>query len=280
MFDPAVVEPDRGLPRRARGRRARARARRRDRADRAAAGRAAASQVHGIDLSRAMVRRLRAKPGGEGIEVTIGDFATTRVEGSFRLAYLVCNTIMNLTTQAEQVACFRNAAAHLEPGGQFVVEVGVPDLRRLPPGERFVVFDASETALGRRRVRRREPGPDLASLRDPSTDDVEKSSGPFRYVWPAELDLMAQLGRHGAPRALGGLGQRAVHQRQPAARLGLGEAASVRRESPGGTARATSASSRRVDLRVRQRLARVAGPSALRGTGHGRAQGARSARWP
>ena len=91
--------------------------------------------VHGIDLSGAMVARLRAKPGGEAIGVTVGDFATTRVDGSFSLVYLVFNTIMNLTTQAAQVACFRNAAAHLEPGGCFVVEVGVPQLRRLPPGE-------------------------------------------------------------------------------------------------------------------------------------------------
>ena len=91
--------------------------------------------VHGIDLSKAMVARLRAKPGAEDIGVTIGDFATTTVDGTFSLAYLVFNTIMNLTTQAAQVACFRNVAAHLEPGGCFVIEVGVPDLQRLPPGE-------------------------------------------------------------------------------------------------------------------------------------------------
>ena len=82
--------------------------------------------VHGIDLSKAMVGRLRAKPGGEDIGVTIGDFSTTTVDGSFSLVYLVFNTIMNLTTQAAQVACFRNAATHLEPGGCFVIEVGVP----------------------------------------------------------------------------------------------------------------------------------------------------------
>src|ERR687888_693272 len=98
--------------------------------------------VHGIDMSRAMVARLRAKPGGEDIDVTIGDFATTTVDGSFAVAYLVFNTIGNLTTQAAQVACFRNVAAHLKPGGCFVVEVGVPQLRRLPPGERFRVFEA------------------------------------------------------------------------------------------------------------------------------------------
>ena len=91
-------------------------------------------EVHGIDMSRAMVARLRAKPGGDAIGVTIGDFATTRVDGTFSLAYLVFNTIENLTMQDAQVACFRNAAAHLEPGGCFVVEVEVPELRRLRPG--------------------------------------------------------------------------------------------------------------------------------------------------
>src|SRR4029450_540273 len=90
--------------------------------------------VHGIDLSEEMVERLRAKPGAEGIEVTIGDFATTRVDGAFSLAYVVFNTIGNLTTQDAQVECFRNVAAHLETGGCFVIELGVPELRRLPPG--------------------------------------------------------------------------------------------------------------------------------------------------
>src|SRR5512134_1413708 len=104
--------------------------------------------VHGIDVSEAMVSRLRAKPGGGDIGVTIGDFAAITVDGSFSLVYLVFNTIMNLTTQAAQVACFRNAAAHLELGGCFVVEVGVPELRRLPPGETFHVFSGGENAWG------------------------------------------------------------------------------------------------------------------------------------
>src|ERR687897_2403250 len=91
--------------------------------------------VHGIDLSEAMVARLRAKPGADRIAVTIGDFATTTVDATFSVAYLVANTIMNLTTQDEQVACFRNVAAHLGPGGCFVIEVLVPRLRTLPPGE-------------------------------------------------------------------------------------------------------------------------------------------------
>ena len=170
-----------------------------------------------------MVARLRAKPGGEGIGVTIGDFSTARAEGSFRLVYLVFNTIMNLTTQAAQVACFRNAAAHLEPGGCFVIEVGVPDLQRLPPGERFVVFDCSETHWGIDEYDVANQG--LIShhfeIRDGTGREVV---GPFRYVWPAELDLMAQLAGLRAARALGGLEARAVHERQPPARLGLGEA--------------------------------------------------------
>ena len=91
--------------------------------------------MHGIELSPAMVAQLRAKPGADDIGVTIGDFATATVDGTFGLAYLVRNTIMNLTTQDEQVACFRNVAAHLEPGGCFVIEVIVPELQRLPPGE-------------------------------------------------------------------------------------------------------------------------------------------------
>jgi SAM-dependent methyltransferase len=149
-------------------------------------------EVHGIELSRAMAARLRAKPGGEGIRVTIGDVATAKVDGTFRLAYLVFNTITNLTTQAAQVACFRNVAAHLEPGGRFVIEVGVPDLQRLPPGERFVVFDGSETHWGIDEYDVVNQG--LISHHFQVIDGrVEKSSGPFRYVWPAELDLMAEL---------------------------------------------------------------------------------------
>ena len=100
--------------------------------------------VHGIDMSTAMVARLREKRGGEHVGVTIGDFSTTTVEGTFSLVYLVYNTISNLTTQAGQVACFRNAAAHLDPGGRFLIEVMVPQLQRLPPGETFQVFLGSE----------------------------------------------------------------------------------------------------------------------------------------
>ena len=148
--------------------------------------------VHGIDLSPAMVAQLRAKPGAEDISVTIGDFATTRVDGTFTLAYLVFNTIMNLTTQHEQVQCFQNVAAHLEPGGCFVIEVGVPDLQRLPPGETIRPFHVSPTRLGFDEYDVTAQG--LISHHYWLVDgQVETFSMPFRYVWPAELDLMARL---------------------------------------------------------------------------------------
>jgi len=148
--------------------------------------------VHGIDLSTSMVERLREKPGAEDIGVTIGDFATTRVEGSFSVAYLVFNTIMNLTTQDAQVACFRNVAAHLESGGCFVIEVGVPGLRRLPPGETIHAFHVSETRWGIDEFDVARQG--LTSHHFTVVDGkLEQLSIPFRYAWPAELDLMAQL---------------------------------------------------------------------------------------
>ncbi len=148
--------------------------------------------VHGIELSQAMARRLREKPGGEAIGMTIGDFATTRVDGSFSLAYLVDNTIMNLTTKSAQVACFRNVAAHLEPGGRFVIEVMIPDLRRLPPGETFKVFHGSASHWGIDEYDFAAQG--LISHHLETVDGVlERVSIPFRYVWPSELDLMAEL---------------------------------------------------------------------------------------
>ena len=148
--------------------------------------------VHGIELSQAMAARLHAKPGGEEIGVTIGDFATTRVDGTFSVAYLVFNTIGNLTTQAAQVACFRNVAAHLEPGGCFVIEIVVPELQRLPPGETFRVFHASETHWGIDEFDVANQG--LVSHHFELVDGTfELSSTPFRYVWPSELDLMAEL---------------------------------------------------------------------------------------
>ena len=149
-------------------------------------------RVHGIDLSEAMVARLRAKPGGEDIPVTIGDFATATVEGTFSLAYLVFNTINNLTTQEEQVACFQNVAAHLEPGGCFVIEVGVPDLRRLPAGETFRPLYVSGTKVGFDEYDVVSQG--LISHHYRLVDGtLDVLSIPFRYVWPSELDLMARL---------------------------------------------------------------------------------------
>ncbi|HET9779482.1 MAG TPA: class I SAM-dependent methyltransferase [Propionibacteriaceae bacterium] len=149
-------------------------------------------RVHGIDLSEAMVARLRAKPGADRIGVTVGDFATTTVEGRFSVAYLVFNTIMNLTTQDEQIACFQNVAAHLQPGGCFVIEVMVPDLQRLPPGETVRPFTVSATRLGFDEYDVASQG--LISHHYWAVDGkLEGDSMPFRYVWPAELDLMARL---------------------------------------------------------------------------------------
>jgi Methyltransferase domain len=148
--------------------------------------------VHGIELSKAMVAKMRAKPGGEDIGVAIGDFATTTVDRTFSVVYLVWNTIMNLTSQAAQVACFRNAAAHLERGGCFVIEVGVPDLQRLPPGETFHAFHVSETRWGIDEYDVASQG--LTSHHFEIVDGrLERTSIPFRYAWPAELDLMAEL---------------------------------------------------------------------------------------
>ena len=148
--------------------------------------------VHGIELSKAMVARLRAKPGGEEIRVTIGDFATTTADGTFSVAYLVFNTISNLTTQAAQVACFRNVAAHLEPGGCFVIEVGVPGLQELPPGETLLALYVSETKWGFDEYDVARQG--LTSHHFEIVDErVERLSIPFRYAWPSELDLMAEL---------------------------------------------------------------------------------------
>jgi SAM-dependent methyltransferase len=150
-------------------------------------------RVQGIELSPAMVAELQAKPGAADIGVTVGDFATANVAGTFTLAYLVRNTIMNLTTQDEQVACFRNAAAHLEPGGCFVIEVIVPGLQRLPPGETIQAFTVTPTHLGF------DEYVDLVAQKSSShhywviDGRLETFSAPFRYVWPSELDLMAQL---------------------------------------------------------------------------------------
>ena len=149
--------------------------------------------VHGIDMSRAMVARLREKPGGDAVGVSVGDFATTAVDGRFTLVYLVFNTISNLTTQEAQVACFRNVAAHLEPGGCFVIENGVPSLRRLPPGQRYVPFHVSDNRLGFDEYDVANQGLISHHLTIEPDGTARRISVPFRYTWPAELDLMAQL---------------------------------------------------------------------------------------
>jgi SAM-dependent methyltransferase len=149
-------------------------------------------RVHGIDLSPDMVAQLRTKPGTDDIGLTIGDFATTRVDGTFTLAFLVRNTIMNLTTQDSQVACFQNVAAQLEPGGCFVIEVVVPGLQRLPPGETVQAFTMTPTHLGFDEYDVASQG--LVSHHYWVVDgQLEMRSVPFRYVWPSELDLMARL---------------------------------------------------------------------------------------
>ncbi len=149
--------------------------------------------VTGIELSPPMVDRLRTKASAEEIPVTIGDMATTRVEGDFSLVYLVYNTIGNLCTQEEQVECFRNAARHLLPGGRFVVEVGVPSLRRLPPGQAAVPFDVSDEHVGLDTydvVTQQAVSHHLTRQPDGS---YRRGTHHFRYVWPSELDLMARL---------------------------------------------------------------------------------------
>ena len=142
--------------------------------------------VYGIDLSEAMVARLRAKAGGEAIPVAIGDFSMTRVDGTFSLAYVVFNTIMNLTTQQEQVACFENVARHLRPGGCFVVEVGVPR------GARLEVFALGDTHVG---VDEWEPSTQRLVSHHFSLIDGSwvRNSIPFYAAAPGEHDLMARL---------------------------------------------------------------------------------------
>ena len=148
--------------------------------------------VHGIELSPAMVTRLRAQPGGRDISVTLGDFATTTVDGPFTLVYLVRNTITNLTSQDEQVRAFANAAAHLPAGGCFVIENYIPELRRLPPGQTTHVFTATPTHLG---FEQYDTATQVAVSHHYWTIEgqLRTFSSPHRYVWPAELDLRARI---------------------------------------------------------------------------------------
>jgi SAM-dependent methyltransferase len=148
--------------------------------------------VHGIELSPAMAAALRAKPRTTQIGITIGDFATTKIDRTFGLVYLVRNTITNLTTQDEQVECFRNAAAHLEPGGYFVVENYIPALQRVPPGETDVVFVSTPTHIG---VEEYDVAAQVAISHHYWVIDGELRtfSSPHRYLWPSEMDLMARL---------------------------------------------------------------------------------------
>jgi SAM-dependent methyltransferase len=149
--------------------------------------------VTGIELSPPMIEQLRAKADEVAIPVIAGDMATTRAPGTYTVVYLVFNTISNLLTQREQVACFRNAARHLTPGGRFVIELGVPDLRRLPPGQQATVFASEPGYIGldvydvlhQRLVSHHFTFGDGRQAR--------LSRSPHRYIWPSELDLMAQL---------------------------------------------------------------------------------------
>ncbi|MFE7615393.1 class I SAM-dependent DNA methyltransferase [Streptomyces sp. NPDC057496] len=150
--------------------------------------------VAGIELSEHMAAVLRRKVDEDTLPVVIGDMATTTVPGEFTLVYLVYNTITNLLTQDEQVECFRNAARHLAPGGRFVIELGVPPLRFLPPGQVAVPFDVSDDHLGFDTF-------DLVEqvllshhlTRDGDDGRYRRDVSRHRYAWPAELDLMARL---------------------------------------------------------------------------------------
>jgi SAM-dependent methyltransferase len=154
---------------------------------------AAGVPVSGIELSPAMIGQLRTKVGADRIPVTQGDMATTRVDGQFALVYLVFNTISNLLTQDEQVACFRNAARHLVPGGRFVIELWVPQLRQLPPGQPGLIFAAQPGYLGIDTYDVVDQRVVSHHVRFGPGRDARLFRSPHRYIWPAELDLMGRL---------------------------------------------------------------------------------------
>ena len=149
--------------------------------------------VIGIELSAPMVDRLRTKVDEATVPVVLGDMATSRAPGEFTLVYLVFNTISNLLTQAEQVACFRNAARHLAPGGRFVIELWVPDLRRLPPGQQATVFGSEPGYIGLDTYDVLQQHVVSHHFRFGDGTQARLFRSPHRYIWPAELDLMAQL---------------------------------------------------------------------------------------
>ncbi|MFE3737202.1 class I SAM-dependent methyltransferase [Streptomyces sp. NPDC059134] len=149
--------------------------------------------VTGIELSLPMVERLRTKADGTAIPVVIGDMATATAPGAYALVYLVFNTISNLLTQAEQVACFRNAARHLAPGGRFVIELWVPELRKLPPGQEAIVCHTEPGYIGLDTYDTLRQHVVSHHFRFGESKEAELFRSPHRYIWPAELDLMAQL---------------------------------------------------------------------------------------
>lgn len=149
--------------------------------------------VTGIELSGPMIEQLRTKADQAAIPVVIGDMATTRAPGEYALVYLVYNTISNLLTQAEQVACFRNAARHLTPGGRFAIELWVPELRTLPPGQPATVWRSEPGYIGLDTYDVLRQHVVSHHLRFGAGKQAELFRSPHRYIWPTELDLMAQL---------------------------------------------------------------------------------------
>ena len=185
--------------------------------------------VRGIELSRAMAARIADKPGGERVAVTIGDMTTAQVPGEFSLVFLVFNTISNVTTQDGQVAVFANAAAHLRAGGLFLIEVGLPSLRRLPPGQDTVPFTVAPDPAGGGYVGFDQY--DVVTQQFTSNHVTVSADGsgrfrriPFRYAWPAELDLMARIAGLRLKHRWSDWDRSDSHRGQHQARLDLGEA--------------------------------------------------------